>query len=147
MNEVFEYDPLTGIVSWKIDINSRARKGQEVGTLLDTGYRQIRYQGKTWKTHVLAWFLHHGVWPKELDHKNHVRDDNRLDNLREVTRSQNNHNCTKPNKTGFKGVQTTKHGRFQAMIRIKGKKKYLGTFDTPELAHERYLQESERYFE
>ena len=147
MNKVFDYDPLTGKITWKVTANSRAKAGSEAGTKLDTGYRQIRYQGKTWKSHVLGWYLHHGVWPTELDHINHVRDDNRLVNLREITRKQNNHNCTKPNKTGFKGVQRTKNGKFQAMIRINGKKTYLGVFNTPELAHARYLQEAKRYFE
>ena len=146
MNDLLSYDPITGIITWKVNVNSRAKVGSEAGTKLDTGYRQIRYQGKTWKSHVLGWYLHHRVWPSELDHINHVRDDNRLTNLREVNRSQNNHNCTKPNATGFKGVQRTKYGRFQAMIRINGEKVYLGTFNSPEQAHARYLQESERYF-
>jgi len=147
MNDIFAYDTLTGIITWKIKPSAKVNIGQEAGTLMSTGYRQVRYKGKNWKSHVLAWFLYYGVWPKELDHRNNIRDDNRIKNLREVTRSQNNRNCTRVNKTGFKGVSRTPNGRFQALIREpNGKKKYLGTFDTAKQAHAVYQTNYERFF-
>lgn len=139
MKNIFDYDPLTGVITWKVTVNNRAKKGSEAGTLLDTGYRQIRFQGKTWKAHILAWFLHFGFWPKkDLDHKNKIRDDNRISNLRESSRSFNNHHTTKPNKTGFQGVTKLPSGKFSATIKVKGKKTYLGSFASAELASEAY---------
>ena len=139
MNNIFEYDPISGIITWKVTVNSRAKAGSKAGTKLDTGYRQIRYQGKTYKSHILAWYLYHGRWPKgDLDHKDKIRDNNRISNLRESSRSFNNHHTSRTNKTGFQGVTELPSGKFSAMIKINGKKKYLGSFDSAELASEAY---------
>ena len=65
-----------------------------------------------------------------VDHKNGDRLDNRRGNLRLATSSQNGANVGKlnTNTSGFKGV--VPHGdRFRAYIHLRGKTKYLGTFD------------------
>ena len=76
----------------------------------------------------------------ECDHINRDKLDNRLSNLRIVSKSSNLANRTCFNKIGFAGVY--KNGKkFVALIKINGKLKYLGTFTTPEEAHEKFKQE------
>lgn len=75
-----------------------------------------------------------------VDHINGNGLDNRRCNLRMATRSQNcaNARMYSNNKTGFKGVFYRGKGRYRAMIRVDWKLKHLGTFSSPELAHEAY---------
>ncbi|WP_425279701.1 HNH endonuclease [Enterobacter hormaechei] len=83
----------------------------------------------------MAWFYIHGVWPsKEVDHINHVRNDNRIENLRDVSARSNKGNCTN-NTSGFVGVFYHKDmSRWCAGIKIDGRSKHLGTFDNPKRA-------------
>lgn len=70
-----------------------------------------------------------------VDHKNHDRTDNRMQNLRVCSRTENRRNSTKArnNTTGFKGVVVS-YGRYSARIGYLGKKLHLGYYDTPEEA-------------
>jgi hypothetical protein len=72
-----------------------------------------------------------------VDHIDRNRQNDRLENLRWCSRSQNNSNRTNKNKTGFPGVHK-KGQKYKAEIKINGKKTYLGLFETPEEAHEAY---------
>ena len=76
----------------------------------------------------------------ECDHINQNKLDNRLSNLRIVSHGVNNANRGSWSNAGFKGV--IKVGKkFIAQITINGTMKYLGTFTTPELAHDKFKQE------
>jgi len=70
-----------------------------------------------------------------IDHENHTRDDNSNDNLRVVTAQQNQFN--RSNVKGYSWRENAK--KWVAQIRIDGKKKYLGGFETEEDAREAYL--------
>lgn len=77
----------------------------------------------------------------QVDHIDGNGLNNTRANLRNATQSQNNANSRKPksNKSGFKGVHLhTQRKRWVAMIKINKKARYLGIFDTPELAHQAY---------
>lgn len=81
----------------------------------------------------------------DVDHKNHNGLDNRKENLRGCTRSQNNYNLRKNSKntSGFKGVYyEASRDLWCAKIRIEGVRKNLGRFKTPEEAHEAYCEAS-----
>jgi hypothetical protein len=112
--------------------------GTVAGRLKSNGYAYISVGGRSYRAHRLVWFYNFGEWPKsELDHINGIKNDNRLCNLREVTRSQNMQNCGKylNNTSGFKGVSWNKQSnKWKAQICISGKHKHLGSFDTPEEA-------------
>lgn len=100
--------------------------------------------GKAYRAARLAWFYVHGAWPKHhIDHINGNRLDNRIANLRDIPRQANNqniHRSFKTNKTGFLGVDLDKRSnRYRASIRHNGSNRTLGRFDTPEEAHEVYL--------
>src|SRR6266496_1156312 len=108
LKEVVSYDPNLGIFIWLI---YRKRSINGIGERADIshrqGYRQICIDGKLYMAHRLAWFYMTGEWPKNLvDHKDSVKDNNKWENLREATYSQNRQNVKigKNNLIGLKGV-------------------------------------------
>lgn len=138
--DLFSYDPLTGVLVWK----SR-RKGVTVGDIAGTpgagGYLQVQIDGVHYKVHRIIWFMHKGCWPDpECDHEDLDKTNNRLSNLREATRQQNEAN--KPKRSGtisqFKGVgMKIRSGRKRWYASIKGRGG-LGAFDTEIEAAEAY---------
>lgn len=86
---------------------------------------------------------------EQCDHIDGDGLNNRRENLRIATNAQNRHNSRKSlNSTSkLKGVCFHKQRqKWQASIRINGKQKHLGLFDTEELAHEAYCEAAEKYF-
>lgn len=138
-----DYEPHTGRLVWKKCRNS-LRIGTEARCLDVGGYVQVNIAGTLCKGHRLAWLIHHGEWPRgDIDHINGVRNDNRIANLRVVTNALNcqNKRSTK-NKTGLMGVHL--HRGYRAKIQVNRKQIHLGRFDTPEEAHEAYIQAKRR---
>lgn len=128
-----DYNPWTGLFKWRAS-------GQEAGCINTHGYRVIRLEGPLYYSHRLAYLMTYGDWPKqEIDHIDGDRSNNRISNLRQATSRQNKANNVRVNKsTGLRGA--TKHrNKFMATIKIKGKKTYLGLFDTAEEAHSAYI--------
>lgn len=84
----------------------------------------------------------------DIDHKDRNRFNNQRNNLREATQTQNNGNMSlrKDNLVKLKGVSKTKVNRYMSRIRIHNNVIYLGTYNTPEEAHEAYKIASEKYF-
>ena len=116
------------------------------------GYWYVNVCGRAYRAARLAWFYVHGAWPKHhIDHINGDRLDNRITNLRDIPRQANNQNIHRPfktNKTGFLGVDFDKrNNRYRASIRHNGSNRTLGRFDTPEEAHEVYLNAKRRLHE
>ncbi len=92
LRELLTYDPETGHFRWVFTKGCRAG-GQIAGTVRRDGYLCIAVDGRKHKAHRLAWFYMHGRWPHpEIDHINRSKLDNRLCNLREATRVENNAN-------------------------------------------------------
>jgi hypothetical protein len=76
-----------------------------------------------------------------VDHINHNTLDNRRDNLRVCTQKENLYNRKPRYDNPYeKGVSKSASGKFRARIKLNGKEKYLGTFDTPEDAGRAYLE-------
>lgn len=141
LTELLHYDPNTGVFTWVVR-RQGIRLGQVAGCLSCEGYWQIKVCENLYFAHVLAWLYMTGKWPtNEIDHINGSSIDNHWNNLRNVTSSVNQQNMRKAkknNKTGFLGV-SARYGGFRAQIKINGKGYYLGSYGTPELAHEAYL--------
>lgn len=135
----FAYDPDTGHV---IHIRPRQKvvAGSRAGSVTRFGYRAIHWNKATYREHRIIFALQTGHWPAEqIDHVNNVKDDNRWCNLREATDSQNQRNTFYKSASGVKGAYFNKKTkRWQSLISVKGKVRYLGYFDTPEQAHEAY---------
>ena len=137
VTEYFDYKD--GHLYWKkvTHFTKQYLVGHEVGSIHATGYRHVTWMGKIHKVHRLIFLLEHGYLPKEIDHINGDRQDNRLENLREVTRSENQFNkamCSN-NTSGFRGVNWHKHSKsWVVRVCTKGKTKILGYFKDLELA-------------
>jgi len=85
----------------------------------------------------------------DVDHINKNKKDNRWCNLRKATRQQNMANISAQanNSTGFKGVKkSATKGKYIAQICVSRNVRYLGTFDTPEEAHQCYISEARKSF-
>jgi hypothetical protein len=119
LKELVEFDPETGVFLWKVRAESmfparrhakmwnRRFAGKEAfNTLSHNGYLYGALFEENHSTHRLAWYYVNGVEPDEIDHINGIRNDNRIANLRNVTRLQNCQNTRRPtrNKSGVVGV-------------------------------------------
>jgi len=147
MNELYErfrylldYNQETGIVTWKPKGLCGRRSGDEIGTER-RGYRIAGIDRKQYFVHRVIWLWMTGEWPEFIDHINGKRSDNRWENLRNVSQTTNAQNQRKPHKrskSGYLGVTIKSHG-CETRICVKGKNFYIGTYNTPEEAHEAYL--------
>lgn len=121
----FSYDPATGAIT-------RIRDGSAAfATLHGGGYLTGKWRGRCLKAHRVAWKLHYGVEPMVIDHINGDITDNRIENLRSVTQSDNQRNRKTPsnNTSGVQGVRWhARDKRWRATIRLGGSAKYLGEF-------------------
>lgn len=150
LRELLHYDPETGIFTWREGRQGTAGKGAIAGGLNKRGYHRIGVDHHRYMSNVLAWLYVTGEWPThDVDHRNGIRGDNHWENLRHVTRAINNQNQRRPhrgNKSGFLGVSPNRKG-WSASIVSAGVKKHLGTFKTPEAAHQVYLEAKRRLHE
>jgi len=146
LRKIFSYDPESGCITY-VEDSKYHRKGDVAGFLSD-GYVRLSFKGRHLKGHRVAWALFYGTWPKhEIDHKNRVRHDNRLENLREASDLENTLNRVLPNRHGIAGVNfdsRSKKNPYTARISYfdirsgKMKRKHLGCFSTAQEAHEVY---------
>ena len=145
LKQLLDYDPGTGVFRWKVSNNSR-RAGQIAGGLTNNGYVRIRLGGKPYLAHRLAWFFVHGYFPhKGMDHKNRIRHDNRIDNIREATQSQNCANKIARCSSGLKGVFFHKQQRkWLASLGQDYGQIYLGSFSSKWQAHKAYAKAAKR---
>jgi hypothetical protein len=127
---LFEYQP-DGRLLRRITSNPRAKAGTYSGSVGKGGYLRTQVAGKLYFNHRLVWLMHRGSWPKNLDHINGNKLDNRIENLRECTQTQNMQNCPnkKSNTTSVKGVGwRPSRGKFRARIVVNGKEICVGHF-------------------
>lgn len=122
--EIFNYDSETGVITYKKARGNRAA-GSEAGVLNKEGYRRVTINKRQYLAHRIAWAIHHGEDPGELeiDHINKDRTDNRISNLRKCTRTVNAQN------TAGKGACFTRNG-WQCDVTHNGKHHYIGRFKT-----------------
>ena len=147
LRETFDYDPATGVVTWKRKIGQRAVPGKTVGTF-KRHYFTVKLEGKEYILARIIWKLVHGSDPELLvDHINGNPKDNRLSNLRLASRRQN-----AQNRKSFKGndacnvhqVKTT--GKWRAKIWENGRQCHIGTFGTREEAVKARRQAEDRIY-
>jgi hypothetical protein len=107
------------------------RPGDKAGRITQDGRRQIRIASGFYYASRLAWLYMTGEWPKDqIDHINRIKRDDRWENLREATQSQNSFNRTWCEANGdMRGIRTCGH---QFAVSIGNL--YLGLFSTLEEA-------------
>jgi hypothetical protein len=149
--ERFDYDPSTGLLTWRdpgpaafqtlkgYRIFKRKFAGRPAGAIKkSSGYVLVCVLGRSILAHRIIWAMVHGYDPIDcIDHRDLCKSNNRIENLREATRSQNSMNIAlrADNSSGVKGVHWHKAtGKWAAAIRTGGKSSHLGIFPTVEEA-------------
>ena len=150
LRELLDYSPDTGAFTWKVKKARWLNVGDIAGRIGGGRYWAIKIDGVSYQAHRLAILWMTGAHPsKHVDHADLDRLNNCWSNLRECSRSQNQHNLPKfsSNTSGFKGVNFHKCARkWRATIRIDGKNVHLGYAATPELASKLYADAAAKYF-
>lgn len=149
LRKLIRYDPETGKLFWRTrtadmfphtgraarickTFNSQLAGKEAFTSLNGDGYQQGTIFGRYYPAHRVIWSIHYGTWPDDqIDHINGVRNDNRIENLRDVSQHENQRNAKKrdDNTSGVTGVYRDKAtGKWEARIRVYGRLKYLGSF-------------------
>jgi hypothetical protein len=161
IRQLLDYDPETGVFIWKErngDPGFNKKYAGKPAGRRDRGsiYDAIHIGGnqsgaRRYYCHVLAYLWMTGSWPADqIDHRNGDRWDNRWENLRPATRSENvrNRKIQKNNSNGLKGViymPRNKNKKYTARIMVNGKSISLKYHYTAEEAHAAYVEASKKY--
>jgi hypothetical protein len=125
-----------GVLYHKHD-STRVKLGDKVGTLHHSGYLQTTLNGKIVFNHRIIYAMHYGSCPKMLDHIDGNRLNNRIENLRPATYSQNlcNKGMQSNNTSGYRGVsECSKTGKWRVEVWLNKKYRYFGLYRDIELA-------------
>lgn len=128
---ILSYYKESGNFVWLVT-SGRAVRGQIAGHIRKDGYVQIIIEKRQYRAHRLAWFYVTGEWPRgRLDHEDNCGSNNRWDNLRPATHSQNmaNRKLNANSSTGYKGV-SQRGKKYRAYVNKDGRRHYLGLFGT-----------------
>lgn len=154
LRELLDYDAETGVFTWRVRTGPMCRLDQPAGSITSSGYRRIVIDGRSYLASHLAWLHSYETPPtKTVDHKNRIKTDDRIENLREATRSEQarNRRGTSTNTSGFKGAsrfnKKYQNAKFRSTITVDGKRIFLGLFQTAEEAHAAYCKASELHGE
>ncbi len=132
----------------------RSRIGKEAGCYFfhesSNGYRcVVTIDNIKILRYTVVWAIHHNEWRLGLDHKNQNSLDDRIENLRPATLSQNgaNSRLASNNTSGYKGVSWRKsHSKWEARIIVNKNRINLGLFDDPAEAHAAYMKAAREHF-
>lgn len=139
---LFDYNSLTGVLSWKpreyLSEKTPVEKmwdkrfsGKPVGAP-HNGYIRFGIGSRLYLAHRVIWLMQYGEWPDVIDHVDGDRSNNKIENLRSVTRPENslNRRLPKSNRSGVIGVHwCTRSGKWAAAIKKNGHTKHVGYFD------------------
>lgn len=134
LKSYLHYNPETGIFTWAKRTSKSVCIGEIAGNTSFYGYIEIRLLGKLYKAHRLAWLYVYGKLPSgDIDHINRIRNDNRIENIRDIPHSLNiiNQKLKTNNTSGIRGVSWDKsRNKWEVKLYINGKSKSLGRFDS-----------------
>jgi hypothetical protein len=160
LHECFNYDSETGELYWKErplshfknmqytnawNVKNANKKAGVAGT---RGYIAIKINGIKYRAHRIVYKMIYGTDPNHIDHINFNTSDNRIENIRNCTHTENHQHSKRQinNTTGFKGVTATKSNKFRARITVNSVRLNLGLFDTAEEAYSKYCEAAHLYF-
>ena len=135
LKDLLDYDPETGIFTWRDTRSNRAR-GRQAGWRR-TGpsgktYIQIQVDDRSYLAHRLAFLWMEGSFPEaDTDHEDGDGANNRWSNLKRVNRQQNQRNQRRSgiNTSGVTGISWAKQrGKWYAYINVEHRMINLGLF-------------------
>ncbi len=131
--ELLHYDPNSGLFTWIKKTSNRIKVGDIAGSINDKGYIDIRLNNHLFRAHRIAWLYMHGVWPANvIDHINHIKTDNRICNLRDVSMTVNSSNLSEKSSSsfsGYTGVTWCKNSKkWRVKIQANGRHYHVGRF-------------------
>lgn len=154
LKEILDYNPDTGIFTWKIRPSQIKHIGNIAGTLNKRGYIRINVNKKSYLAHRLVLLYMTGSWPIDMvDHKDNNKSNNCFDNLRECDNKFNKQNQNKPQKNNHStstmcGVTFREDSKkWRVMLRINRILINFGQYDTQEEAEKVCLENRKKYFE
>ncbi len=144
---IFDYRPSDGGLIWRVNTGKKQLIGMTAGVARRDGYRRVGVLDRDYYIHHLVWAWHHGEWPSRIDHANGDPSDNRIENLRLSTQSQNLANSKARKRECPKGVTRVRDAStFTARLTVNYQQINLGNFSTEEEAHAAYMGAAVRYF-
>jgi len=133
LNELFSYDD--GKLYWKVDRFTNKTKCKEAGYRRPDGYLTIRIFGKLYRASRVIYIMHNGLFDGEIDHIDGNPKNDRIENLRVATSSQNKRNTKtrKDNSSGVKGVSwSCVFSKWNAKLNVNGRTVYSRYFHLKE---------------
>ena len=145
LHRLFEYKD--GELYWKVSLTRSCKVGSKAGTFdRGCGYFNVSVNRRTYRLHRVVYHYHYNLTNSIIDHIDNDRTNNRVENLRICTQSQNQCNSSRKNNRKhdlpkgvcFDKVRCGRYKPYKAYIKLNGRSKHLGYYETPELAHECY---------
>lgn len=148
LKAILAYDRGTGLFTWRVPRSGGVKAGAAAGCSDKDGYVLLTIYNRKYRAHRVAWLYEYGCWPLlEIDHIDGDRKNNRISNLREASRSENQQNMRAPKGSTSPLIGAcwdASRGKWIAQIGINGKRHNLGRFDSMQEAHEAYLSAKEK---
>jgi hypothetical protein len=150
LRQVVKYDPETGVFTWLIRLSPNIKVGGIAGSKDTGGYLQFMIDGRHYLSHRLAVLYMTGQWPdSDIDHKDLDKANNKWENLRRATESQNVANTAllARNTSGLKGVHWHKRDqKWIGSIRVNRKLKEIYRGHCPAAASFAYQVAADKAF-
>lgn len=148
---LFDYDAATGLLRWRVSRANSVKVGDVAGNRSGKGHWVVSVNGHRMQRARMVWLWVTGALPADqVDHKNRVRDDDRWENLRLATPTQNLANRKYTNAAGARGVsfrpKRPRPKQWDARITSNGKTHHLGWFETKEAASAAYRAKAKELF-
>jgi hypothetical protein len=137
LKSILYYDVKTGLFTWLTNKARSIKVGDIAGSPHIRGYTAITINGKLYLAHRLAWLYVYGNMPNVIDHVDRNTTNNKIENLRDCSNSQNGFNkaIAKNNKSGFKNVCWDKFlNKWKVQLKVNNKHHHIGVFDNLEFA-------------
>ena len=135
IKENFDYKD--GELYWKVSPHGKIKINALVGTINPKGYKITKLNGKCYRNHRIIFLMFHGYLPNCIDHIDGNSLNNKIENLRVASFSENGLNSKKPsnNTSGIKNVTWHKKlKKWRVRIAINKKMKTIGNYSDIELA-------------
>jgi citrate synthase len=135
VKELFIYKD--GFLYWKIKPAANTNIGGNAGHIKKDGYSIVAIKRKSYLVHRIIYLMHHGVLPREVDHKDTNPRNNRIENLRAATHAQNISNSKRrlTNTSGVRNVAWHKaSNKWIVKVTVNAHQKHIGLFEDIELA-------------